>query len=75
MTGPLADGRPGLRNWLLAGCSVAALLAAGPVQAADFTVTTTNDAGAGSFRQAIITPTPPPRPTPSRSPTGSAPSR
>ena len=27
MTGPLADGRPGLRNWLLTGCSIAALLA------------------------------------------------
>ena len=53
MTGPLADGRPGLRNWLLAGCSVAALLAAGPVQAADFTVTTASDSGAGSLRAAI----------------------
>ena len=46
-------GRPGLRNWLLAGCSVAALLATGPVQAADFTVTTANDSGAGSLRAAI----------------------
>jgi hypothetical protein len=46
-------GRPGLRNWLLTGCSVAALLATGPVQAADFTVTTANDSGAGSLRAAI----------------------
>ena len=53
MTGALADGRPGRRNWLLAGCSVAALLATGPVQAADFTVTTANDSGAGSLRAAI----------------------
>lgn len=43
-----------MHNWRVVPLAVAALLLAASLSAATFTVTNTNDAGAGSLRQAIV---------------------
>src|SRR5688500_916595 len=55
-TGPRGAGamRHAVRAILGATTLMAALAFAATAQAADFTVTTTNDSGAGSLRQAIV---------------------